>query len=195
MDLADSTTAGNTITHVPPRIARDDAIARATSRRLFGRLRAPKFPNLPSAELIWFPYFLVEIEAINKNVPKSVMTSVEGWTGAFALFDMDADLVTGVIEGPRFPPKLDEDASAKIARTQLQIAILRQRGAEKPVVNAVLSVERLLYPLWVYYHERRRGLIDIKIIDAVTGAKGGAQTRKGVLEAFKARGADKRQQP
>jgi hypothetical protein len=41
-----------------------------------------------------------------------------------------------------------------------------------------------LYPLWLYYFERRKGKISMLVRDAVVGAAIGNRTRNGILQAF-----------
>ena len=119
--------------------------------------------------------------------------SVEAYSGAFAIFEMHPYLLDSPPPGDHFPPRIPESEAVETGRRELQHTILRLRSmGGKPVVGEAQRVELLQYPFWVYYYERRRGLLDIKLLDAVTGGKGGAKTKVGVLEAFKLREAEER---
>ena len=110
---------------------------------------------------------------------------MDGCSGSFAIFEMHADIVEGGIEGETFPPKLDEQDAARIARKQLLATIMRQRSnREKPAPEQVLGVDLIHWPIWVYYYERRPGRLDIRVLDAVTGSKPGPRLKTAVLAAF-----------
>jgi hypothetical protein len=140
---------------------------------------------LPFLELAWLPYFMVPIRVVSKGGPGEITVSVEAYSGAFAVFEMHDNLVEGRFDGDVFPPKLEESEAVQLARTGLLKAIMRRRGQRhKPVIDEVLDVRVFYYPYWVYYFERRRNRIDFKIMDALTGEKGGARTKTGLLGAF-----------
>jgi hypothetical protein len=80
---------------------------------------------------------------------------------------------------------LDENEAARIARKELLAVIMRQRsGRKKPLPGNVVNVELLQYPFWIYYYERRRERLDIRVLDAVTGSKPGPSIRASFLNAF-----------
>ncbi len=81
--------------------------------------------------------------------------------------------------------KIDRGQAVEIARTQLTTAILRGSGwGSAPRLGDVLESDVVGYPFWVYYFERRRGRLDIKLLDAVTGRSPGPKTKATLLQAF-----------
>jgi hypothetical protein len=141
--------------------------------------------RLPFAELVWLPYYIIPVKVRSRRGEGEITVSVEGYSGAFAVFEMHADVVEGDIEEETFRPKLDAQDAARIARKQLLATIMRQRSnREKPAPEQVLGVDLLHWPLWVYYYERRRGRLDIRVLDAVTGSKPGPRLKASILAAF-----------
>ena len=180
--------------HIAPRISEDEALEIFTRPRFswFGR-PVEFFPTAspevrPSLELVWLPSFIVPFHVNSRKGAGVITVSVEAWSGAFAIFEMH-DMVEsgGPLEGELFEPRLGEPEAIAQGRDNLLHTILRQRSfGPKPEIRASGEVELLHYPFWVYYYERRPGRLDIKLIDAVTGAKGGAKTKSGLLAAFQA---------
>lgn len=143
--------------------------------------------RVPFAELVWLPYYVIPVKVRSRRGEGEITVSVEGYSGAFAVFEMHEDVVEGEIEGETFLPKLDAQDAARIARKQLLATIMRQRSRrDKPAPEEVLCVDLLHWPIWVYYYERRPGRLDIRVLDAVTGSKPGPRVRTSILAAFTA---------
>ena len=99
--------------------------------------------------------------------------------------DIEGAFQEGTPDGELFPPKLDEAAAVGLGRKELLRAIMRRRGQrDKPYLEETLSTDLYYYPYWAYYFERRRGRLDMAVLDAVTREKGGAKTRAGILSAL-----------
>lgn len=144
----------------------------------------------PFVEKIWLPYYLYTFEVTSRMGPGTIIVTIESWSKAFAIFQLDEFLTEGPVEGGEvFPPRLDIDVCEKTAREDLLHTIMRQRSRSggKPIPGNVIARETIFYPLWVYYFERKRGLIDIKVVDGATGQQVGHRTRSGVLAAFMAK--------
>jgi len=132
------------------------------------------------------PSYLLTIRLESKQGPSEVTCSVDACSGSFAFFQMHDAIVDGEAEGETFPALLDEAAAENIAREELMKVILRRRSrAGKPLPTKTLRAELLSYPYWVYYYQRRPGLIDIKVLDAATGRPVGNKIKIGILNAFK----------
>ena len=141
----------------------------------------------PRAELVWMPSYLLTIQLESKRGPGEVTCSIDACSGSFALFQMHDAIVDGEAEGETFPALLDEAGAEKVAREELVKVILRRRSrAGKPLPTKTLRRELLSYPYWVYYYQRRPGLIDIKVLDAATGRPVGNKIKLGIPDAFKA---------
>ncbi len=141
----------------------------------------------PRAELVWMPSYLITIRLESKQGPSEVTCNVDACSGSFALFQMHDAVADGEAAGETFPPVLDEGRAEKVAREELVKTILRRRSrAGKPLPTKTLRVELLSYPYWVYYYQRRPGVIDIRVLDAATGRPVGNKIKLGILDAFKA---------
>lgn len=149
--------------------------------RAFAPVAAPH-----KIELIWAPVYLVTIALDHRGQSSRTVCSVDALSGAFAIFDAHAAIEPGVPDGETFAPLLSADDAERIARESLVLTILRRRGrAGKPVPRETESVELLRWSYWVFYHRRRSGVIDIRVLDAVTGARAGHKIKLGLLEAFR----------
>lgn len=162
---------------------------RRTLRALRAWLRpaatAARGRPLPFAEVVWMPFYLVTIGLRTPAGDTTVTVSVDAYGGSFALFAMQDALRDGSVPGEHFAPRLDEAAAVAAARRSLLQLILRRRSREgKPVPGDNLAVELVWLPFWVYYFERKRGLLDIKVRDAATGGAVGARMKTAVLDAF-----------
>ncbi|HOZ48003.1 MAG TPA: hypothetical protein PLO37_25780 [Candidatus Hydrogenedentes bacterium] len=183
--------------YIAPRVPEE------ASRRFFTR---PRFRNLfglvpprtakmvpgskaPYVELVWLPFYLITLRVSSPRGPGTISTSVEGYSGSFAIFQMHDNLVEGDVNGEYFPPQLTTEEAVGIARKELLLSIMRRRGQqEKPCIEDTVGLDLFYYPFWVYYIRRRRRFIDILLQDALTGERGGNRNKMGLLNAFVARG-------
>jgi hypothetical protein len=174
------------VPHVPARVPREVAIQRAARRGPWFLRMLRRRDAAPRVECVWLTLYLVPFSVTSSKGPGTMTVSVEGQSGAFAIFEMHSEVQTGRVEGEVFEPRMPEREAIELGRQELLHAILRQssRGA-KPVVGDAGTVSRLCYPFWVYYYERRHGLLDIVMLDAVTGLPAGTKIKAGLLEAFK----------
>ncbi len=182
--------------HVRQAISETRAVERLTGphRGLFGIWRR-LFPVPPplKLEVVWLPAYLVTIALERSIGPKRVVCSVEGFSGSFAIFEMLNYVEEDDPGGEQFPPALDERDAEEVARDMLVTTLLRRSGQARRVIPAATeSIELLLWPYWVYYHRRGRGM-DIQLLDAATGFRPGHKIKLGLLEAFRTR--QREQQP
>jgi len=145
---------------------------------------APRRP-LPYMEVVWMPAYHVTIDLTAKGRTHPVDVMVGGRDDQFAMMNM-ADLTFDRHADPEsFPPTIDEPQAEQVARSGIVTAILRTPGwGAKPTIGQTRHIELVQYPFWVYHFERRAGLLDIKILDAVTGNLPGPKTKSTILRAF-----------
>lgn len=180
--------------HIPACITEDEARRLFEEKGFWAHVYSTIFPpphspelKLPRLELIYFPYYLVEIAVSSSKGPGTVQLSVEGCSGAFAFFEQSENFIGDMPQnGDVFSPSLDEAKAQEIARDELLSATMRRRSThgEKPYATGVVDCGLFHYPLWVYYYERRKGRISVMVRDAVVGAPIGNRTRNGILQAF-----------
>ncbi len=180
--------------HIPARVSMDDAMRFFKRRRpanLYGLIphKGPiatsRGKGLPLIERIWLSYYLVDLELRSLGKLGRATVSVEGFSGAFAVFQMHDDMVDGPPpDSEYFPPKIARKEAVRTARQELVRAILRRRGQQdKPFIENTLAVNLLYYPYWVYYF-KKAGKLSIRVQDALTAEKAGNRTRAGILQAF-----------
>lgn len=145
----------------------------------------PESRKPPFIECLWMPAYAVLVRTTLRGVESTVWTSVDGWSGDVTLFDAVVELTPCEKTDAFLIPELDEARAGEAARAGLHRHILRRRGQiNKPIIQGVEQAIAFYYPVWVYYHRRRRKYIDIKVLDAVTGKPAGPKVRVGVLNAL-----------
>lgn len=182
---------------LPGRIEGEQAarhFSRPRPRNLFGLLAPPvrvargKDPGTripPFVERLWMPAYAIRLHTVSRKDEKSIWTSVDGWSGQFAILECADELSHRELEEECLPPKLDEAQAVEAARKGLLRYILAQRGQmNKPLIDAVEEVRLYHFPVWVYYFRRYGKSIDIKVLDGHTGKSAGAKMRVAVINAL-----------
>lgn len=116
---------------------------------------------------------------------QGVVCLVDAFSGVGRLVEPDS-LSSEELDGDFFQPILAADRAHGIARGLLLRGILYRRRVSGIALDAPAAAVLVQYPYWVYYY-RRRDLIDIRVLDAVTGEKVGQKIKLGLLEAFQQR--------
>ena len=182
--------------HLPVTISADAARARVEKSKSFriDRLIAALVPSLlppiqsarqlPYLELVWMPQYLMTFAMHGRRGAETARVTVDGLTSQFTLFFADHQLREGAPEGEIPDPEIGPDRAETIARRAAQSWLLRYHRVRKLNIGAMQSIELLRYPFWVYYYQRRRGLLDLRIVDAVTGELPGSKLKYGIVRAF-----------
>jgi hypothetical protein len=153
-------------------------------RRAWQRFFPP--PDPVKVELVWCPAYLVTIGLDRSAGPDRATCFVEGFSGSFAIFEMLSAIADGEPAGETFNPSISAEEAERLAREGLVTTLLRRSGqARRAQPTATQSVELLRWPYWVYYHRRRRGGMDIQLLDAATGSRPGHKIKLGLLDAFR----------
>ena len=154
------------------------AAIRFNPRRVGGSARLPKL------ETIWLPRHLFDIRCVLGKDERVITACVDSHSGMFTVFEMDAWLVEFDTPEPCFGPSMPLEEAETIARRELLSFILRQRGLiAKPEPRDTVRVRLIHYPYWVYYFDAG-GHVDIRVLDAVSGERGGGKAKRAVLNAF-----------
>ncbi|MBM3290336.1 MAG: hypothetical protein FJY92_09310 [Candidatus Hydrogenedentes bacterium] len=182
--------------HIPAAIAAETARRRversfafrldALASAVWPSFRRPLSPSrpLPFLELVWMPQYLMTFGMHGVRGPETACVTVDAYSGQFALFFAQAQVRDGDPDGERPTPELAQERAESIARANAHKWLLRYHRARKLTIGAVEAIDVLRYPFWVYYYQRRRGLLDVKIVDAVTGELPGSKTKYGIVRAF-----------
>jgi hypothetical protein len=141
--------------------------------------------RLPYAELVWMPFYLITYRVTSRRGTGTTDVSVDAYLGAFGVFQMHANLLDEPVEGEIFPPHMAEDEAITFGRKRLLETIMFRRGhRNKPVPGEAENITVFYYPFYVYYYERRRGKLDIRVFDAVRGENPGSKTKGSILRAM-----------
>jgi hypothetical protein len=182
--------------HLPATLSAEAARARVEKSKSFriDRLIAAVVPSflpplqtarpLPYLELVWMPQYLMTFAMHGRRGAETASVTVDGLTSQFALFFADHQLREGAPEGELPEPEIGPDRAEAIARRAAQSWLLRYHRVRKLNIGAMQSIEVLRYPFWVYYYQRRPGLLDLRVVDAVTSELPGSKLKYGVVRAF-----------
>lgn len=179
---------------LPRHIGAEEAAARLRRPSGWARLMLRRARPCVRMELVWVPSFLFTFHMALPRHPGETTVAVDACSGAFAIFQMHADLVDAAPEGGEvLPAALEAGEAERLGRDKLLQAILRQRGSKgpKPEPRETLHAETIHTPFWVYYYWRRPDCLDVRLLNACTGEKGGNLTKAGVLRAFASARANK----
>ena len=82
-------------------------------------------------------------------------------------------------------PTVSAETALSRARAALTTLLARRGARSQELLSALrVTVEPIQYPYWVYYYERRRGQIDVRLLDALTGRPTGGKVKTALLAAF-----------
>jgi len=130
------------------------------------------------------PYYVIKIELDGPRGSDSLQTTVDAFEGAFAIYMPRDEPVDAPLEGAVFEPEMPEEDAIDISRKGVLNWLLLYQRKRRMTTRDARIVDLLRYPFWVYYYQRRRGLIDLRIIDAVSGDQPGAKTKHAIVRAF-----------
>ncbi len=154
-------------------------------RSMTARLRGTTVPV--KAECVWLPAYLVTSPMFERGIATPFQCSVDGMSGAFAMFAMPESIGDDAPESAQCPPRIGPDEADAIARAALVAAILRRRRKSATAqLGDTESVELLRWPYWVFYYRRRNRAMDVRVVDAATGGLVGNKIKLGLLDAFRA---------
>jgi hypothetical protein len=139
-------------------------------------------------EAVWLPYFRVTVETHRKGKTETVDALIGGHDSSFTIFDWSTTQPDPSNDRQPFDAAIDEAQAEHIARQGLVRFVMRSPGwGAKPTIGRTTSVTQIHYPFWVYYFERRRGTIDVKLLDALTGQHTGTKAKVAFLAAITAK--------
>jgi hypothetical protein len=175
--------------YVRAQFALNEATERLTRTRFSGirRVLGIGLPPALRVELIYLPHYAITIPVYQGESKSTACAAIEACSGAFSLRRYKQELISDQPQdtGQVFTPQITEAEALEIAQDGILRNALRERGGRRTFKWAEPeSVHLLLHPFWVYYYARRRGLLDIRLLDAVTGDRPGSKTKGGVLDAF-----------
>lgn len=173
--------------YVKPEILEDKAKEILSRRKSFVSIMVRKTTvPLKRIELIYLPYYLVEILFIRKAKEQKATISVDGLLGNTMFF---------VPDGLNYMPKVSQlscdfvlspGEARKIASDQYRWLLLEHglRTRDRPSIKKIIKIKKIFYPYWVGYFQKSKSY-DFKAIDAVSGEIQGVKMRKVFLKAFR----------
>lgn len=173
--------------YVTPKISAEEAQDIISRRTPFFCIRIWKSSISPKRiEMIYLPYYWLEILLTGKAENQKVAISVDGLLGTTAFFSED---------GLSYVPKTDNLAcdfglspaeAQKIATEEYNGFVLEHSFMSRKVssIKEILQVKQIFYPFWVGYFQRGKAY-DFKAVDAVSGEVQGIKMRRVFLKAFR----------
>lgn len=146
-----------------------------------GRYRRP----LPYLEILWLPCFRVTFEVASGGRTSTVDVLVGGHDRQVTICQA-ADIQWDSEDGrERFGPDVTETEAPALARRGLLAALSRgRRWGARPSMGEAVGVQLVHYPFWVYYFERRKRMLDVRMLDAVTGSLAGPKAKAALFAAL-----------
>lgn len=164
-----------------PRVSPEQALRRL---RLPGprRRSALAASELPHLELVGLPYYRVDVEASGWGGERRATYLVDAVSGGAAQLVGDHEWHEGPI-GISLESRLGPHEAEAETRALFERGALLAKWARLRLL-AVGTPGLVAYPYWVGYYERREGLLDVRVLDALSGRPAGAAVRRSLLEAF-----------
>lgn len=144
--------------------------------------------DLPKYELIAWPLYIVRF-LLQSGTEKTqeIFIAVDAWAKTIARFERMRE----VSEKPSadfqliIRPSISLDEVKSIAQYGLMQQLLRQRRLQPAPETVLPEVVLMVYtPVWACYFARTLYSLDVRLLDAYSGEKIGAQTRSAFLNAL-----------
>lgn len=143
--------------------------------------------KLRHVERFFLPYHFFRVRFITDGQKTERTVALDGLLGEMMFFVSD-DLKSVGSMDDEFCPFLVSDDSA-LERLNDNVRWMRLESSLRQKISSgrreVVRTERVYYPYWVGYF-RRRGLLDFKALDAVSGEIQSVRMRRVFLRAFRA---------
>jgi len=193
---------------VAPRVTREEAWNKLHRRtfveRLIGMLTSrPHSPGgmtgsashevevanrkLPLLETAWLPTYRANISARTDSHAAKFDVLINAHTGFAVMADLDGVEWTELaLELPTDLP-INAARAGELARAAVNRAVLSRPGWGRSCEIEFRDDSELIgYPAWAYYFATRTGMLDAKLLDAMSGATGGPQLKTSLLATLAA---------
>lgn len=136
-------------------------------------------------ERVWLPHYLISIDVRRGNEQRVAMALVGGHEPTVSLVE-PASLAWAEEPPPEtFPARIDPAQALEAAREALLRLLLARPGwGRQLALEAGGRVEPIQYPFWAYYFRRRGGMLDVRLLDAVSGSPAGPKAKVALLSAL-----------
>ncbi len=178
-----------------PRLAAEAAVRRLRGRRLGRSAAEPR-----SLELIWTPYRLITAPVTRASSPAASQSARADHPGtprvACLVCCLSGAAARVRLEDQRFLDSKPDRATVFAERLSAEVALaagrrflgrlsLLGRGfGPAPLPEAARCEGVWWYPYWTATIERRRQRLDLRALDAASGQRTGAATRRSILQAL-----------
>jgi len=192
--------AAETRNWICPRV--DQAAARERfERRRFNRLRRvarawgihrpPPAPprgisrELPHLTLVWLPQYLLSFDVVEDRHHATTHLLVGGYEPQVTLIELRGISWQAPSRVSPFSPIVSLDEARRAAQRTMATARLRNVQKRGRYVVSPHAPSRLVYyPYWAYYFARRAGMLDVRLLDALSGKSVGPGVKTSLLSAL-----------
>ncbi len=166
-----------------PGIAREAARRRLRAGQLRAWLRGEEALRL---ELVYLPHHQLDVALGEREERVTALLDAAG--GLFSVLVSSTPLASEPPEAGAeiLPVLIDAASAARQLRDGLAEAALRQarrNGRSTPTALRPLASGVVAFPFWIQ-HVRRRGKLDFRAIDGLTGEPVGVRMRRSLVVAF-----------
>lgn len=136
-------------------------------------------------ELVWLPHYLVSID-VRRGTEQRVATAlVGGHEPTVSLVEPASLAWAEELPHETFPARIEPAQALEAAREALLRLLLARPGwGRQLALEAGGRVEPIQYPFWAYYFRRRGGMLDVRLLDAVSGSPAGPKAKVALLSAL-----------
>lgn len=142
---------------------------------------------LPYLEILRMPCYLVSVELHYGGERAECVFLVDANSGTVNQIDNGScDFEDREVDGILSSALSESDAEEEVRKCLGKRALVGRASNGALRVGDTLRIEKIQYPYWVYYYERRAGKIDIRVLDATTGALTAHAIKSSILTVFSA---------
>lgn len=185
-----------------PRVSRDAARQKLSRRGLAERLSwlwrlpaafkavdtTPQQNGLPRLETVWLPTYRVTFARGGAAQAATFDALVNGHTGHTVIFDLTGNEWTVLEDQYVTEPDVSAERALELARAAVARAQLSRPGwGRRESADVQGDCDLIGYPIWAYYFLSHAGMLDAKLLDALTGAPGGARLMTALLATLAGR--------
>jgi hypothetical protein len=135
---------------------------------------------------VWLPYYHLRFGFEFKKGPNGTAEAlVGGHEATFSVVSPGKLTIEECDQADAFAPQLDAATAEQTARSHMTLMYgMSRRVPRRLQITTLEQCEVVQYPYWAYYFARRRGILDVRLLDAVTGRLTGPRLKVALMAAM-----------
>jgi len=142
--------------------------------------------SLKRTEILYLPYYLVEMEVLHNTNTRHILLTVDALLGNSFMFTSEQLVFLPEANHEQCEFGLDLNTAREIAINEYKWLLFPHgfRRRKKIELKKITSIKQIYYPYWIGYFKTRKGY-DFKAVDGISGEIQGIRMRKVFLKAFR----------